>query len=82
MTSGKPGTKPEPIPAGIKLSALNRLWLDAGGLIETIDRTGENRYVWKDGRRSNKYRRTRKDAPKKLVMFVNQSLGACAPGAR
>lgn len=60
---------------GMSQRELDDLWLENGGTIVDVRRTGERRYVHPAKRkRSAAYNRRRKDAPVRLVTFVRQVL--------
>jgi hypothetical protein len=60
------------IERGISLRELEQFWRSLGGTVERVRRTGESRLIHPSGARSTLYGCRRKDAPVKLVSFVNR----------
>lgn len=56
-----------------------RPWLEAGGQIEQVRRTGEVRYVHPDFERPLRLNDRRKDVPAKLLTRLNQLGRAVGP---
>lgn len=63
------------IEQGVSMRVLKQLWLQHGGEIQPMRRTGEQRFYHPGlKQKSGCYNNRRKDAPAKLVSFVRRLL--------